>query len=259
MKQIFIAIPLITLFFLLTLFTGIFEDSFLFQSIAIIASSIILIPLYFDKMPRKWSFLRKLRTHFVFAIAVVSLLNVGYFFRAGVMKERAYDYQFGHLSGPFRTIYATLPFQFVIDQIYQQLPLDYRVSIYQFEDVARMRSINQEVSDNFVRELLCYEKDRKTCFMKIVKETAVKHPPGTAGTVVLYEQGSDILKSEKNELLEFGKIIGNLSERPDTVITQYVPGFPESSVTPELQVILRKEQKIRDLLSKIHHPKVKKA
>lgn len=168
------------------------------------------------------------------------------------MKDKAYDYQFGHLSGPFRTVYATLPFQFAIDQIYHLLPLNDRVAMYQFEDMARIRRIQQEVNDDFIRSLLCYEKDRATCFMKIVRATAKEHPPGTAGTMALYEEGTDLLKSgEKKNIIELEMIVKSLSERPDTVIQYYVPGFPEKEVSADMTLLMKKEKKIRDLLSRI--------
>ncbi len=249
-------IPFGLIFFFLSLFAGIFDESVVFQTIAIVACSVLFIPAYFDKLPKKWSVIRKLRTHFLFSLSLIMLLNLGYTFRSGVLKEKAFNYRFGHLSGPFRVLYATQPFQFVIGKIYRLAPLRNRITIYQFEDVARVKLIQKEVSDDFSRSLLCRDKDEAACFVNIVKTSSAAHAPGTAGTLAIYEDGTDILRKgvglHKKEGMELLKLVTSLSDRPETEIHHYIPGFPEFTGDSDLKKLMKGEQKVRYILA--HQP-----
>ncbi len=253
MKHLLISIPFGLIFFFLSLFAGIFEESFLFQTVAIVACSILLIPAYFDKLPGKWSVIRKLRTHFIFSLSVIMLLNLGYTFRSGVKKENAFNYRFGHLSGPFRVLYSTPPFQFVIGKIYRFAPLRNRISIFQFEDVARIKSIQKEVNEDFSRSLLCGNRDEANCFLNILRATVKAHPPGTAGILAIYEDGTDILRMGKGlhekEGTELLRLVTSLSDRPETEIQHFVPGFPEFTGDLDLQRILKGDHKVRYILA----------
>src|SRR5690349_4905921 len=103
--------PCALLFILSTFFVGIFDDLLILQTLMIVLFSFLLLPAYYDRLPRRWSVSRKVRTHIVYSLSIVALLHMGSAFRLGVMKERSYDYRFGHYSGPFRMIYSAAPFQ----------------------------------------------------------------------------------------------------------------------------------------------------
>ncbi len=260
MWQILFVFPCAILFFLLTLFVGIFDESLILQMSFILLFSILLIPIYYDQLPRRWSVTRKLRTHFIFTFSWVMLLHMGFQFRMGVMKEKSFNYQYAHLSGPFRTVYSVMPFQFLISNIYRAAPINLRIKIYQNEDIARVDRIEREVNSEFSRSLICYEKDKASCFISVVKASHVTSPTGTNGTVALFEKGSKFLKAEEllhpdkhqvhvQQSLELLKLIGLLASREDTELSHLVPGFPENTTRPEILALLQKEKKARFLLA----------
>lgn len=248
------------MFFILSLFTGVFDGLQIIQFLYVLLISFFLIPIYYDHMPRKWNANRKIRTHLVFSFSVIVLLQLGYYFRLGVMKVHAYDYRFGHQSGPFRVIYSTVPFQYVIQSLYHATPLAFRIGLYQKEDVTRISRIESDVDSDFTRMLLCYEKDRPTCFLEVMKSSATTAPTGTAGTLALYEKGASFIHDEEilfpenhsdhvKQSKEFLRLIVNLSTNPQTDINHFVPGFPEKLDHPELAVLVKNEKKQRFLLA----------
>ncbi len=263
MWQILFVFPCALLFFLLTLIVGIFDESLILQMFFILLFSFLLVPVYYDQLPRRWSVTRKLRTHMIFTFSWVMLLHFGFQFRMGIMKEKSFNYQYAHLSGPFRTLYSARPVQFLISNIYRVTPLNIRINIYQAEDLARVGRIEREVSSEFGRSLLCYSKDKATCFINVVKSSHVMNPTGTNGTIALFEKGSKFLKEEESRLpemhqlhlkqsLELLKLIGSLATREDTEINHYIPGFPEKTDRADLLNMLKKEKKARFLLAHQH-------
>ncbi|MES2526019.1 MAG: hypothetical protein V4598_02995 [Bdellovibrionota bacterium] len=260
MWQILFVFPCALLFFFLTLFVGIFDESLILQMSFILLFSVLLIPIYYDQLPPRWSVSRKLRTHFIFTFSWVMLLHVGFQFRMGVLKEKSFNYQYAHLSGPFRTLYSVMPVQFLLSNVYRATPLNIRIKIYQTEDLARVERIEKEVNSEFSRSLICYEKDKATCFINVVKASHVTSPTGTNGTVALFEKGSKFLKEEETlrpelhqvhvqQSLELLKLIGLLATREDTELSHLVPGFPEDTKRPELITLLQKEKKARFILA----------
>ncbi len=239
---------------------GIFDEIFILQMFFILLFSFLLIPIYYDQLPRKWSASRKVRTHLIFTFSWVMLLHVGYQFRLGVLKESSFNYQYAHNSGPFRTLYSFKPVQFLISNIYRATPLNMRINIYHSEDLARVRHIENEVKSEFGRSLICYGKDKASCFINVVKASHVTYPTGTMGTVSLFEKGSGFIKEEeklfpeKHQLhikqsLELLKLIGALATREDTEISHFIPGFPENTNRPELLSMMKKEKKARFILA----------
>lgn len=260
MKNFWITFPCLILFFILSLFVGSLGESLFIQIFSVLLISILVLPAYYRKFPRKWKAGRRLKTHFAFSFSIVLMLQLFSSFRLGVMKEKAFDHRFGHLSGPFRPVYAVWPFQYVIGKLYRLAPLELRVSFYQKEDSARVRRVFRDVDADFSRSLLCYEKDRATCYLAVMKSSAKNFPLGTHGTITLFEKGAELLKKEERLKPSFHKLhlkqssellslVSLLSARPETEISQYVPGFPESTQHPELLKLVDKDRKARQILA----------
>ena len=260
MWQICFVFPCAVLFFLLTLMVGIFDEIFILQMFFILLFSFLLIPIYYDQLPRKWSASRKIRTHLIFTFSWVMLLHVCYQFRMGILKENSFNYQYAHHAGPFRTLYSFKPVQFLIGNIYRATPLNMRIHIYHSEDLARVRHIEKEVTSEFGRSLLCYGKDKASCFINVVKASHVSHPTGTMGTVSLFETGSKFLREEEKQFpdnhqihvqqsLELLRLIGSLATREDTEISHFIPGFPENTKRQDLLTLMKKEKKARFILA----------
>ncbi|MFL5786136.1 MAG: hypothetical protein ACJ76H_16070 [Bacteriovoracaceae bacterium] len=260
MWNIFFVFPCIVLFFFLSLFAGIFDDLVLIQALYILLISFLLLPLYYDHLPRKWDASRRVRTHIVFSLSMIMFLHAGHYFKMGVQKHHTYDYRYGHLSGPFRFMYSTFPVQFVIGGLYELSPLNYRIGLLQKEDVTRVDRIHKDVDSDFARTLLCYEKDRASCFLAIMKSSVALAPTGTAGTMSLYEKGAnflreeEILDPEKHDLhvsqsREFLNLIATLSTDPDTDVGHVVSGFPLETTRSDLVKLVKNEKKVRFHLS----------
>lgn len=260
MWQICFVFPCAVLFFLLTLMVGIFDESLILQMFFILLFSFLLIPIYYDQLPSRWSASRKVRTHLIFTVSWVMLLHLGSYFHMGLAKERTFNHQYAHLSGPFRTLYSIKPVQFLIGNIYRATPLNMRINIYQSEDLARVKHIEREVNSDFGRSLLCYGKDKASCFINVVRASHVSHPTGTMGTISLFEKGAKLLKEEENlspekhqihvqHSLELLKLIGSLATREDTEIGRFIPGFPVKTNRADLQAMMKKEKKARFILA----------
>ncbi len=262
MWYIWFVIPCALLFILSTLCVGIFDDLFLLQIVIVVGVSFLLLPAYYDRLPRKWTIGRKVRTHIVFSLSIIALLYLGYAFRLGVMKEKSYDYRFGYYSGPFRILYSAKAVQFVIESLYELAPLKYRIGLFQAEDLKRVSLLKKDVHSDQSRFLLCYDKDRSWCFLQVMKSSAKAHPPGTAGTLALLEVEAQYLKEafqlhperqfqHLKESAELLNLITQLSTSPETELKNLVPGFPQETREPVLTKLLKKEKKVRFTLS--HH------
>lgn len=252
--------PCAGVFFLLTLLMGIFDGNIILQTTIIVLISFLLLPLYYDHLPRKWGVSRRMRLHLIFSVSVVMLLNLAYVFRLGVLKDQSYSYRFGYYSGPFRTIYSLPPVQFVIGGIYQLAPLKYRVGIVQAEDIGRVQRLKTDISSECLRTLMCNEKEAGKCFLKVMSSSAKAFPTGTAGTLSFFEKISTALREDERqfpenhaqhvkESSELLKLVLVLATNPDTELSHLVPDFPGQFSDPELKKLLKKEKSARFALS----------
>lgn len=250
------------IFFLLTLVVGIFDGNFILQTFFIVLISFLLLPYYYDNLPRKWGVSRRVRLHLIFSVSVIMLLNLANVFRLGVLKEHSYSYRFGYYSGPFRTVYSLPPFQFLIGGIYQLAPLKYRIGIFQAEDIGRVERLKSDVSSENLRSFMCYEKEEGKCFLKVMTSSVRAFPTGTAGTISFFEKiGSALRKDEVlfpenhlqhvKESTELLKLASVLATNPDTELRQLIPDFPGRSQLddPELIKLLKKEKNARYALT----------
>lgn len=256
MWQIWFVLPCAFLFFLLTLFVGVFDSSIVLQTFVIILLSFLLLPAYYDKLPRKWAAPRKVRTHLVFSLSVILLLHLAYVFRLGVMKEKSFDHRLGYNSGPFRTIYSVAPFQFAIHQLYQLAPLRYRVRISLAEDAARVHKIEEDLSSETKRSLVCPNKELTECLLKVMRASVKAAPLGSAG-ILAFEKNAkanllEEVRSHPENYYAHVKLSGELQKfivlmasNPDTEIRSLVSGIPQKGLEAELKELLKKEKKRR--------------
>lgn len=186
----------IVLFIILAYFPGLWTDSWLIEILFLWLMAIPLIyPVMAHLYPWNMRFFKRLSFHSVFMLLLIggiSWLNQDIMSKQGITN---FSYRLANGAGPLRFIYQNYLLQHWIGKSLGLLPVEAQYSLYNLEDLRRIKDVSEAFKLG-MRQELCPDIKEFECFKKIMQQLN-QNPPMVTGISSLMLAGSTLLKEDR--------------------------------------------------------------